>query len=388
MRTSLFLLMTVPLLWNTAVRASDQLPLDVAECTTILDHWVSDPKSVPKQVVEQCKQQLSAADAAPRRWPAPAAGPPAATDPCAGPNAGDSVYCWGPDWREPPRPAADAPPPPLVDVPDGPDTKRLAPEYEPEVLPPEEDVPELPLGSCAPGAPCGFATVVAGTTSTADAEDTRFASIALAGDGSQFSIDPGKPGQIDSVTGMTTNYLELPDGFENLEARGRSGNEQSALVARVVRASGDGELQVAADIWTHGNRATRTANSGYFAWGHTTTQAGLDALAGQGAIVSFSGPMSVDNRTMASMTLDFGTQAQWSGNWANPGYSFSAAGPISGVDLISDNTRFSANVLPGSVVQGALLGEPGNQSIAHIVEVNLSGTGLVRDVGLLSQSGP
>lgn len=388
MRTPLFLLMAVPLFWNTTVRASDQLPLDVAECTTILEHWVSDPKSVPRQVVEQCKQQLSAADTAPRPWPAPAAGPRHAVDPCAGPGAADSVMCWGP-WTDLAPAAGDAPPslPVVAEIPSHDPRPEDAEDYGPE-LTPQSVVPELPLGSCAPGAPCGFATVVAGPTSNADAGDTRFASIALAADGSQFSIDPGKPGQIDSVTGMTSNYLERPDEFENLEARGRSGDEQSALVARVIRAPDDGELQVAADIWTHGNRANRTANSGYFAWGHTTSQAGLDALAGTGASVSFSGPMSVDNRTMGSMTLDFGAQAQWSGSWTNPGYSFTAAGPISGVDLVSDNTRFSANVLPGSVVQGALLGEPGNQSIAHIVEVNLTGTGLVRDVGLLRQNSP
>lgn len=386
MRTPLFLLMAAPLFWNTTVQANDQLPLDIADCTTILDRWVNDPKSVPRPVVAQCKQQLSAADAAPGSWPAPAAGPRAA-DPCAGPGAADSVMCWGP-WN---ALAPAAPPPlPVTDLPR--DTYDPRPEdaekYARTGMSPPPDDPAPPLGTCTPGTPCGFATVVAGTTSSAAAGDTRFASIAVATDGSQFSIDPGRPGQIDSVTGMDTAYLDRPDEFENLEARGRSGDAQSALVARVIRAPGSGDLQVAADVWTHGNRTSRTANSGYFAWGHATTQAGLDTLAGQGAIVSFSGPMSVDNRTIGSMTLDFGAQAQWSGSWVNPGYSFTAGGPVSGVDLISDNTRFSANVLPGSVVQGALLGEPGNQSIAHIIEVNLSSTGLVRDVGLLSQSGP
>ncbi len=386
-----FLPMTICLFWHANGLAGETLALDNAECATVLEHWVSNPKSVPKQVVTQCKQQLSAADAAPRSWPAPFAGPRTAIDPCAGPGAGDSPYCWGP-WKDL-APAAGPPLPPtaVADIP--PDVydprPELARKYQPDIFP-EDNVPTLPLGSCVPGAPCGFATVVEGASSNADAGDTRFASIAVAADGSQFSIDPGKPGQIDSVSGMNTAYLDRPDEFENLEARGRSGDEQSAsaLVARVVRAPGSGELQVAADIWTHGNRASRSANSGYFAWGNTTTQAGLDTLAGQGAIVSFSGPMSVDNRTMGGMTLDFGAQAKWSGSWVNPGYSFTAGGPINGVDIISDNTRFSANVLPGSVVQGALLGEPGNQSIAHIVEVNLSGTGLIRDVGLLSQSAP
>lgn len=390
MRNPLFLLMALSLLGNAGMAAGEAPVLDDYECATVLERWAGDPKGVPNQLIDQCRQQLAAAKPAARHWPEPAAGPPeAAADPCAGPDAGSSVLCWGP-WAAPLAPAAGPTPPPAPEptrVADYDPRPELADPYGPDVLP-DSGIPPLPLGSCAPGAPCGFATVVAGATSNAAAADTRFASIALAADGSQFSIDPGKPGQIDSVPGMTTNDLQRPDEFENIEARGRSGDEQSALVARVIRAPGDGELRVAADIWTHGNRASRSANSGYFAWGNTTTRAGLDALAGRGAIVSFSGPMSVDNRTMASMTLDFGTRAQWSGNWVNPAYTFSAGGPISGVDLISDNRSFSANVLPGSVVQGAVLGEPGNQSIAHIVEVNLSGTGLVRDVGLLRQSSP
>jgi hypothetical protein len=238
-----------------------------------------------------------------------------------------------------------------------------------------------------PGTPCGFATVVDGVTSSADSENTTFARIVLAPDGSQFTVDPGGAGEINSVAGMNTTYLDRPDEYENLEASGRSGDEQSRLVARVIRGGEEGEIEVAADVWTHGNRATRIARSGYFAWGNSTTQAGLDTLNGQGASVAFAGPMSVDNSTTGSMTLNFGSQANWSGNWVNPGYSFSAAGPISGADLISDGNRFSANVLSDSVVQGALLGEPGNQSIAHIIDVNLADRGRVRDVGLLRQAG-
>lgn len=379
--------MTIALCWHANGLASETPTLDNAECAAVLETWASDPKAAPKRQVDQCKQQLSAADPGVRHWPAPAAGlPDNVDDPCAGPNAGASVMCWGP-WSALAPAAGDAPPslPVVAEVPSHDPRPEDASAYAPE-LSPQSLVPEPPLGSCTPGAPCGFATVVEGPTGNADAADTRFASVALAADGSRFSIDPGRPGQIDSVTGMNTAYLDRPDEFENLDARGRSGDEQSALFARVKRDPGSGELQVAADIWTHGNRASRTANSGYFAWGQATSAAGLSALASQGAIVSFSGPMSVDNRTTGSMTLDFGAQANWSGSWVNPSYSFTAGGPISGVDLVSDSSRFSANVLPGSLVQGALLGEPGNQSVAHIIEVNLSGTGLIRDVGLLSQS--
>jgi hypothetical protein len=209
----------------------------------------------------------------------------------------------------------------------------------------------------------------------------------MAPDGSQFVVDPDGDDEIASVTGMTTEFFTREDEYENLFANGRAGDEQSALGARVIRNEND-EIEVAADVWTHGNRATRAARSGHFAWGVSTSQAGLDTLNGQGVSVSFAGPMSVDNRTTGSMVLNFGTQPKWTGNWANPNYNFSAGGPMSGVDLISDSSQFSANVQSGSVVQGAVLGEPGRQSIAHMIDVDLTGRGRVRDVGLLRQTGP
>lgn len=391
MRNPLILLMALSLLGNTGTAAGETPALDNLECTRVLEHWAGDPKGVPSPLVDQCRQQLAAAPKpAARSWPAPGAGRPQIpaadiADPCSGPDAASSVLCWGP-WAALPPAAGPAPPPApqVAGIPDYEPRPELAPPYDPEITPLQDD-PPLPLDSCAPGTPCGFATVVPGATSNAPAEDTRFAPIKLAPDGTGFVIDPDRPGRIDSVTDMIPDYLERPDEFKQLEARGHSGDEQSALYARTLRDADTGELLAAADIWTHGNRATRVASSGYFAWGNATTQAGLDALTGRGAIVSFSGPMSVDNRTVGSMTLDFGTRAQWSGNWVNPAYTFSAGGPISGVNLNSDNGSFSANVLPGSVVQGALLGEPGNQSITHIIDVNLADTGLVRDVGLLRQ---
>jgi hypothetical protein len=60
--------------------------------------------------------------------------------------------------------------------------------------------------------------------------------------------------------------------------------------------------------------------------GEPTSQAGLDTLNAGNVSVNFSGPMSVDNRTMGSMTVDFGTNPTWTGTWTNPGYSFGAGG--------------------------------------------------------------
>ncbi len=390
MRALAFCLALLSLLWSAGA-AAQPASLDDAECGAILERWANDPKSVPKPLVDRCKDQLAAAAAAPPEpLPETAA---AAIDPCAGPGAADSVLCWGPWAMLAPAAAGPVPELPLTDAVEGYEPRpELADAFDPDVepeepVPPEPPLPPLPLGSCTPGAPCGFATVVDGRTSSADPADTSFRRFDLAPDGTQFTVDPGGDGEINSVTGMDTTFGDRPDEYENLVATGRSGDEQSRIGARVIRSEGDGEIEVAADIWTHGNRATGTIRSGYFAWGNATTQAGLDALRGQSATVSFSGPMSVDNGTIGSMTLTFGTQPAWTGNWVNPGYSFSAGGRMSGVDIISDSDKFSANVLTDSVVQGALLGEPGNQSIAHIIDVDLTEKGRIRDVGLLRQAG-
>lgn len=382
MRALSVCLALLPLLWISDGHAAS-MALDRDDCASILERWANDPKSVPKRLVDQCKEQMAGAEAAPRTWPAPAAGV-AASDPCSGPGAAGSVLCWGP-WAElAPAAEGQAPALSLPETVAGYEPRpELAEAFEPDADP-ETAIPPLPLGSCVPGTPCGFATVVDGVDSTGDAEDTIFAKFDMAADGTSFTVAPAGDAGIDSVADMAVNYEARPDEYQNLFAEGISGDEYSALAARVIR-NEEGEAEVAADIWTRANLASLTGKSGYFAWGRTTTQAGLDALNTQGATVSFSGPMSVDNRTVGSMTLNFGTKASWSGNWVNPGYNFSAGGPLTGVDLVSDGNKFSANVLPDSVVQGALLGQPGNQSIAHIIDVNLSDKGRIKDVGLLRQ---
>src|SRR5690606_32237738 len=100
----------------------------------------------------------------------------------------------------------------------------------------------------------------------------------------------------------------------------------------------------AADVWTHGNRDSNLAQSGYFAWGNATSQAGLDALAAGAATLHFSGPMSVDNATVASLTVDFGGSPAWTGTWNNPDWSFGAGGTVTGADLISEAGQFTSNV--------------------------------------------
>ena len=78
--------------------------------------------------------------------------------------------------------------------------------------------------------------------------------------------------------------------------------------------------------------------------------------------------MSVNNATNANMTVNFGSQPNWTGTWTNPAWSFGAGGTVSGVNLISNPAQFSINVQSG-VVQGALVGEPGKAGIVHMIDV-------------------
>jgi hypothetical protein len=237
------------------------------------------------------------------------------------------------------------------------------------------------------GPPCGFATVVTGISSDDDAEDTTFARFDMAADGSQFTVSPEGGSDINSVSGMGTGFSQRNDDYENMRSTGRVGDEQSRITARVVRDDED-QVLLAADVWSHGNRANQTSQSGYFAWGTATSQAGLDTLNAGNVSVSFSGPMSVDNHTMGSMTVDFGTNPTWTGTWTNPGYSFGAGGVVSGADMISLPGQFTENVVADqSFVQGVLLGEPGGaRGIAHIIDVTLVDQDRIKDVGLLREA--
>ncbi len=357
------------------------------DCAALLERWATDPKVAPRQVINACKEQLASAVPASLPPPLPAPVQAARLDPCSGPDAAGSVLCWGPWSALAPAAAAAAA---LPDIPDSindcADLARIADQCVPLLVP---LAPEPPLGSCPPGTPCGFATIVAGITSSGDVADTTFGRITVAPDGSQFSIEPeAGGGTINSVSGMNTTITPRDDGYGNLRATGQVGDEQSRLVARVVQGD-EGELLLAADVWSHGNRAAGPANaqSGYFAWGTATSQAGLDALNAGNVSLRFSGPMSLDNSTIAAMTLNLGASPTWTGTWTNPAWNFGAGGSVSGADLISRPDQFSSNVTGNSFVQGALLGEAGNRGIAHIIDVTLDGPGRIKDVGLIRETG-
>ena len=369
---------SLPLLGISApAHAADAARSD-QDCAQLLERWATDPKAAPKRVIDACKEQLAAI--------APAAGPAeapaerlsaASLDPCSGPDAGDSVLCWGP-WASL-APAAAAP---LV-------TLNL-PEYVTECdLLADQCVPALepvlPVDGCTPGTPCGFATIVSGFTSTGEAENTEFGSFRLAADGTDFSVSPKtgdlSGGDIDSLS-MTTIFTDRPDGYRNMRSRGDEADVISRLIARVEQ-DDEGEILLAADIWTHGS--TGNPQSGYFAWGNAMSQAGLDTLNAGNISVSYSGAMSVNNATIGAMTVNFGSNPNWTGTWTNPDYSFGAGGTLSGVNLISQPDQFTSNVTgTGSFVQGALVGEPGGANgITHIIDVTLEGQGRIKDVGLL-----
>ncbi|MEE4184164.1 MAG: hypothetical protein V2J12_00205 [Gammaproteobacteria bacterium] len=367
------------LLAQQAAHAQGSIDVSGQDCASIVAAYEADPKAVPGEVAEACRQALNIAPGAgfPAEEPVQLAG-----DPCADPGSASSVFCWGP-WSAL-APAAGA-------VPDvqqaAVDPQRLEDNCAIQGTCVASTELVLPIEGCEPGLPCGFATVIEGVASVGDAETTRFARAAVAADGTSFTIaEAGEP--VINSAPLVPSYLPRSDGFETLRAVGDDGGDQrSRLIARVLR-QGDA-IQFAADVWGDGNVATQAALSGMLAAGTAVSQADLDTLtnSGVGSTLQFSGPMSVDNATNANIALSYGANPLWTGSWENPAYSFTAGGGLQGANFVSDSAQFSANV-QGGFVQGALLGPLGDQAVAHIVEVTLDNPGLIRDVGLLREVQP
>ncbi len=372
---------------DEAAAALAQSPYVEQDCAAILESYAADPKSVAPDAVENCRNLVNLA---------PAAGAPAeqladasAVDPCA--DGGDTaVQCWGP-WAAPLAPAAGGAALPAATL--------SATEYptRPDVLGIENDdvlgiendgdpVLEFPVAPCEPGLPCGYATVIDGPRSVGAPEETVFARFELAEDGTSFTVFPVEQDEIRSIEDLQNVYFvnsgRNEDSGGNEEMRSLP-LQRSRLIARVLR---QGEaIQLAADVWGHQDEDGRV-RSGMFAWGSAVEQADIDALITEGAVLSFSGPMSVDRQTLASITLDYGP-ATWTGSWENPAYEFTAGGALSGQNFLSDSAQFSDNVQDG-FVQGSLVGPAEDRGVAHIVEVFLDGDVLVRDVGLLGVATP
>lgn len=368
--------------WQTPVLAQDTVDVSDQDCGAILASYAADPKSVPKGVADACEQAMMIAPGAGGNQAAAAA-----ADPCSGSGSEASVQCWGP-WAAVLQPLAGPTPP-------GPAPLEPFEEPRPELLALNAGDgsdgsidPDFPVTPCSPGLPCGFATVVAGNNGLDTAENTQFANIDVAPDGSSFAI-AGDGVEIQSGENLSTNYSARPgENFENLRAgnetrAGFFAGEPSGLIARVLR-DDEGELEIAGDYWSHTDGSTE--NSGRFAWGRAVAQSDIDRLISGNAVLNFSGPMSVDNSTVANITLNYGATSTWTGGWENPGWEFTAGGGVFGANFVSDAAQFSDNVQEG-FVQGALVGSPGDRAVTHIIEVVLDGPGLVRDVGLLTGPG-
>ena len=177
-------------MWFLPANAEDELILPQQDCDAILSSYATTPKSVPADLVEACLNSINIA---------PAAGAVAA-NPCSGSGAGSSVYCWGP-WSVL-SPAAG---------PTGPALAGNIYEEDPRpellgIIPGVEVILELPLGGCDPGAPCGFTTVVSGSSGLGDGADTGVQRFTMLDDGTSFTVAPGTANEIQSVAGMTTNF--------------------------------------------------------------------------------------------------------------------------------------------------------------------------------------
>jgi len=371
------LVLSFELMLNTgAFAGGHDLPLSEQDCANLLENPSAALKSVPPEVLDSCRAIPDIA---------PAAGAAAAPDPCSGPESAGSVHCWGP-WTALAPAAGGAPNAPVVFSEETP-RPEISSLYDPDVVP-ELD---LPLEGCAPGSTsCGFATIVEGGAGIDDADNTEIVNFALESDGTAFTVAPGTTEEINSVAGMDTDFAPQGGELYILDSVGveadPDGVQVSQLQARVKSADGS-SIQYGADYWanaTQDNSGT-IVNSGNFAWGAATGVTDLETLNANGGAVGFSGVMSGDNTTTANITLDYGADS-WNGNFAG-GYNFTAGGDMVGVDFLSDPAQFSGNVTDG-YVQGVALGPLGDQAVAIAVDVVLTGTGAVTDVGLLPQVSP
>lgn len=348
------------------------------DCAKILESYANDPGSVSQALLDGCQEQLSNL---PDIAVSPAAGLP--KDPCSGPDAGNSVYCWGP-WSFLPPAAGGTAPQQLVAVED----PTLRPDQFPRsTIPVPGDTPSAPLGSCTPGGGCGFATIAAGLVAQpADTSNSSVVAFDMDPAAGQYIIDPNGDLLLTSNPGLQRSPLPGTPRYQVT-----IGDIESKLFVLQGTPDVDGNYDLAGGIWRHGNISNPTppnTNSGVFAWGIASTMDTIDALNAGNVTANFSGAMTGYTNTLANITVNFGSQPAWTGSWQNPAFNFSAGGAVQQVDLISDPAQFSSNVVSGTV-QGALLGPAGNQSVAHAVDVQLDTGGgstlIVRDVGLLPQ---
>lgn len=372
------LFLPLGLLFLATYANAASIALTEEDCMEILERYAADPESVPQHLLDECKEMLGAIQPGAGDAQKPTA------DPCADPATANSVQCWGP-WAALAPAASGFKPTNLAAIDEFDTRPELADEFTTKF-----ELPALPLGECAAGAACGFATLAPGLSSQPD--DTTASKIvpfSLGTTGGQFGLNPGDVVQ-DTPAFTSLEGLQSP-GFPGPARFQVTNGDTGSIIIANVNSDANGELIDATGLWRHGsltNQNDNNTSAGVFAWGIASSQDVLDRLnAGNNITATFSGNMASDTRTSAMMTINFGTQPNWSGNWQNAerGFNFDARGGISGANLIS--TGFSDNVTAnGSYVQGILQGEEGNQSVAHAINIILTNNGgIIKDVGTLRQ---
>lgn len=359
------------------------------DCAEIMEQWANNPDSVPAHLVQGCQDMLAAAAGTPT--PAPA------DDPCSDTAAASSVRCWGP-W------AALAPAAGVIHNPHFVDPDSYEWDQERMVLTdpmnptspmgpmgpmtPEGPMnPESPMGNCAAGAACGFALLDPGFCS--EAEDHVIGHFELETDGSGFVFNRGEATEIASLDNLQPSSYNGYPGFERSD-----GTVESGFAGNFGYAN-DGSINSASGDWGHGttgfiqlgaNHTDRPADGGFYVWGVASTQATLDSLNVSNATVNFSGTLLRNTTTQVNMTVNFGSNTNWTGSWdsINNSEDFTAGGNVLGANLISDSSQFSANVDAGqSAIEGLLVGDGASQSLIHAIEIVLQDGTVIKDVGQL-----
>lgn len=355
--------------------AQNDAPISDQDCQAILENYAASPKAVAPDVVKACQEIVAMA---------PAAGAPAAADPCVGADAGNSVYCWG-DWAALAPAAAGG----------GAGSDSI---YEHDFT--QEELGLEPLLDpsflvCAPGSQCGFSAFVEGFAPPTSDNATLVRFELPNDDGTSFINDPGGAETGTQITSqpLDPNFSPIGAGLNSMFAVTFSPTGFSLVNARVscdpCTDGGGGTIIYAADTWQNQDDQGNFTN-GVFGWGRAATQANLDSLSAGNATLNFSGLMSLNSAINADLTLTFGNGSGWSGQWSDGGQiDFDAGGAISGASFVSDPGQFSGNVTNannGALVQGALVGIVGDQAVVHGIDVNLAGVGNVRDVGILREA--
>ncbi|MEE9413184.1 MAG: hypothetical protein V3V22_09050 [Methylococcales bacterium] len=378
--STLFLLLGLFLSSFFGVANAASLVLSERDCIDILERWAADPSSVPQHLVDECKEMIGAGTPVPDIKPAAGL---AAIDPCSGPDAANSVQCWGP-WKSLAPAAGGVVPVALTDVDEFDPRPELAADLGGNIDDPGTD--PVPLGSCSPGAPCGFATLFPGTSEPSEGDPIAVIPFDIENDGSQFTVDPGGMNEIISNDNLDPSIGSSTDRFQNTVD-----GVESKLITQTQRDE-QGNIVEAFGVWDQNDLVSpdpANTNSGRFVWGVASSQSTLDGLnGGEGIGVSFAGRLTGDRQTNANITVNFGSRPDWNGSWNNSATNvkFDAGGDVAGVNLVSDPNRFSSNVQGDrSYVQGVLLGERGDQSVAHAIDVTLDSGENIKGVGVLRQ---